>query len=178
MQVNDMHTDYYTVEVARLANPSIVRIVDLTTRFRLHHQSTGYRNPPPFDAIFAPSHFVANHDAVVAERMPTYVTHGAVDPAEYNPDTVTRADFCAKENWPAAAGGPTNGPVFGLIARISLEKGPGLFLAAAALVLQQIPDARFLMVGKPARKEYLEAIEKLAQAYGVADKVRSGIFAL
>lgn len=61
--------------------------------------------------------------------------------------------------------------MFGFIARLSLEKGPGLFLAAAQIVLRTIPDALFLMVGRPSVLEYQLGILRLAEAYGVADRV-------
>lgn len=64
--------------------------------------------------------------------------------------------------------------MFGFVARLSLEKGPGLFLAAAGIVLQRIPTARFMMVGRPTTKPYLAGLWRLAQAYGVADHVSYG----
>jgi glycosyltransferase involved in cell wall biosynthesis len=162
-----LHQDYYTVEVARLINPRIARIADLTTRFRLHHANTGYANPLPFDALIAPSRFVAQQDVVVIEHIPTFVTHGAVDVDTWSPGAPP-ADWCVKSAWTKVAG---DGPVFGFVARLSLEKGPGLFLAAAGIVLQRIPTARFLMVGRPTTHSYLTGLWRLAQAYGVADHV-------
>ncbi len=166
-----MHTDYYIAELARFANPRMARIADLTTRFRLHHESTGYPNSPPFDALFAPSYFVGRHPAVVAEGRPTYVTHGAVDTVEFDPDRVQPAPICDKRTWSSPAG-PTTGPVFGFIARLSMEKGPGMFLAAAQIVLAALPSARFVMVGRPNTPTYLEAIKQLARVYGIDKHVR------
>jgi hypothetical protein len=47
----------------------------------------------------------------------------------FDPDRTDPAPFC--EHY-----GP--GPVFGFIARLSLEKGPGLFMAAASLLVHKM----------------------------------------
>ncbi len=77
-QVNDVPADYYFADVAGHANPRVLRVADLTTRFRLSHRYSYTSGRPPFDMVFAPSSFVALNPAVTHERLPAYV-HGCAD---------------------------------------------------------------------------------------------------
>ena len=99
---------------------------------------------------------------VTTEHLPVYVTPGAVDPAVFDPDQVSPAPFCA---------GYGVGPVFGFIARLSLEKGPGLFLAAAAIVAARMPDARFFMIGRPVSPQYFNGLISIRDSLGLRDVV-------
>ena len=164
-QVNDVPTDYYVMDLARVANPNVVRIADLTTRFRLQHRDSYSDGRPPFDAMFAPSQFVATHAAVQAEHLPAYVTPGVVDTALFNPDKVAPAPFCANLR-------KQGGPVFGFIARLSPEKGPGMFIQAASIVVRTLPTARFFMIGRPLSKSFLASMTALRSGLGLTDVVR------
>ncbi len=174
VQVNDVPADYYVVEVARLANARVLRVADLTSRFRLHHLP--HFVSPPFDMLFTPSHFVARHAAVLAENIATFVTPGAVDTSAFDPDVVTPLPFCRRDMWnvaPMSVDGraPSLQPVFGFIARLSEEKGPGLFLAAAHLVVQSLPGALFFMVGKPPGEKYLKGLLTMREALNLTEHV-------
>jgi glycosyltransferase involved in cell wall biosynthesis len=60
-------------------------------------------------------------------------------------------------------------PVAGIVAALRPEKDHELFLRAAALVLQRLPEARFLVVGDgPLRA----GLESTARSLGIADAVR------
>lgn len=60
-------------------------------------------------------------------------------------------------------------PLVGLVARLVPIKGVDLFLRAASLVRERIPDVRFLVVGDGPERE---ALEDQAAALGLEDAVR------
>jgi glycosyltransferase involved in cell wall biosynthesis len=65
---------------------------------------------------------------------------------------------------------------FGMVGAITPLKGQDLFLDAAARVAAKLPEARFLLVGgnwyaAERRLGYGEALQRKAQALGVADRV-------
>ena len=63
---------------------------------------------------------------------------------------------------------PVNAPVVGTVTRLSAQKAPLDFVTAATLVLEQHPDAYFMMVGDgPLRGD----VEALAQELGIADRL-------
>ena len=65
------------------------------------------------------------------------------------------------------AGEPA-GPIVGLIARLQPEKGVTYFLEAAARVAQEVPEARFVVVGDgPLRHE----LARLAEQLGIHERV-------
>jgi len=60
-------------------------------------------------------------------------------------------------------------PIVGFVGRLSREKGPDIFLSAAARVLAQCPDAKFVLAGDgPDRAE----LETLIDQLGIRDRVR------
>ncbi len=61
-----------------------------------------------------------------------------------------------------------NGPVIGGLMRFNEEKGPFLWIQAAAIVARERPDASFLMVGDGA---LLAAAKDRAQAYGFLERM-------
>ncbi len=89
---------------------------------------------------------------VVDNGIPA-VSSPANHPKSLDPDIV---EFCK------------NGFVIGSIGRYSVEKGFDLLLKAFCLVLNQIPDAKLLLLGEGGqRKQY----EKIIQENNMADKV-------
>jgi glycosyltransferase involved in cell wall biosynthesis len=54
--------------------------------------------------------------------------------------------------------GWTDNPLIGLVGRLSSEKGVDIFLTAAARVLNQLPDAKFVVVGDGPDRAKLEAL--------------------
>jgi glycosyltransferase involved in cell wall biosynthesis len=59
-------------------------------------------------------------------------------------------------------------PVVGFVGRLSVEKGPDLFLRAALSIRAQRGDAHFILVGEGAMLKQLQAF---AQRFGIADAV-------
>jgi glycosyltransferase involved in cell wall biosynthesis len=65
-------------------------------------------------------------------------------------------------------GPPNNPPIVGFIGRLSSEKGPDIFLRAAAQVLAELPSTRFVVVGEGPDRDKLESlIDEL--------KIRAGV---
>ncbi len=64
-------------------------------------------------------------------------------------------------------------PVVGLVGRITRYKQQDLFIRAVPLILQSVPQARFVVVGTAQEKEkgYEEEVKELAKTLGVADRV-------
>lgn len=187
--------DEYVLHIARFANAAIVRFSDLTTRARLAPRLTpGTR--VPVDALLAPSLYVGLHPYVVNERIPTYVVPGAVDSAAFSRARVLK-DSDSGESQTAldetgvpahACGGEyrrrmcdLEGPespwcsplfVFGFLARLSPEKGVGLFLSAAAEVTRSLPLARFVMIGSTAQHAHMDALQALRARANLTHSVR------
>jgi glycosyltransferase involved in cell wall biosynthesis len=84
-----------------------------------------------------------------AERItPIY---SAPDPTKFYPregDAKLRAEL----------GIPEGAPVIGKVGRLAPEKGHHLFLRAAALVLREFPEARFVCVGRGRSRPVIEAL--------------------
>jgi len=86
----------------------------------------------------------AGRDAAVAAGYPgerLHVVANGFDTERFRPDPAGRTRL--RETWAI----PEGMPLFGLIARLDPMKGHSVFLEAAALCLQQLPDARFIVVG-------------------------------
>jgi glycosyltransferase involved in cell wall biosynthesis len=88
----------------------------------------------------------------------------------YNGLNVTRLNSNGKdvERIRQALGLPTGGQVVGIMARLFPVKRHDIFLQAAALVNQAIPETRFAIVGDGPWRSYLEA---LSQKLGLESKV-------
>jgi glycogen synthase len=61
----------------------------------------------------------------------------------------------------------------GMIARLTSTKSPGLFIRAAALVLDQFPTAQFVFAGAPTEPSYVAAVQWLARSLGMDSQVGS-----
>jgi len=60
-------------------------------------------------------------------------------------------------------------PLVGMVGRLSTEKGVDVFLAAAARVLNQLPDAKFVVIGDGPDRAKLDA---LIDEFGIGSSVR------
>ena len=69
---------------------------------------------------------------------------------------------------------PPGRPLVGIVARLEPMKGQDLFLQMAAIVVQKVPEARFLVVGdtmgRP-QSDYLRQLEDLARQPALAGRV-------
>ena len=83
-------------------------------------------------------------------------------------DTTRFAPAPADEVLRASLGLPPGAPVATIVAALRPEKNHELFLRAAARVRQQVPAARFLVVGDGPRRGELE---ELARSLGIAEAV-------
>lgn len=101
-----------------------------------------------------------------APRKIRLVRNG-VDPADYPFVPVEqRSTELARE-----LGIAPDEPVAGIVAAVRPEKDHATFLRAAKLVLQRLPNARFLVVGRGRYPADLERIEALARELGIAERV-------
>lgn len=78
-----------------------------------------------------------------------HVIHNGIDPARYGP-TAARARIRAEWDLPAEA------PVAGVLAVLRPEKNLRSFLLAARFVADELPQARFVIVGDGPERELLE----------------------
>lgn len=69
----------------------------------------------------------------------------------------------------AALGQPGAAPLIGTVARLTAQKNPRLFLDAAALLLRDLPDARFVWCGGG---DLAEAARRHAAQLGIAEACR------
>jgi len=103
--------------------------------------------------------YLAEHEGCPAQKV--RVIPNGVDTEKFHP------------RWSSPAlrqqlGLPPDAPVVGIVAALRPEKNHELFLQAAALVHDQLPEARFLVVGDgPRRRE----LTQLAQGLSISDTV-------
>lgn len=64
---------------------------------------------------------------------------------------------------------PSGCPIVGMIARLEPIKGPGYFIEAASIVIKEVPEARFLVVGDGSLRRTLE---RLAENLGLSQKLK------
>jgi glycosyltransferase involved in cell wall biosynthesis len=91
----------------------------------------------------------------------------------FPPDEFARVTPGLSAAW-RARWSPGPGPVAGVVGRVKLRrKGQETFLAAAALLRERFPAARFLIVGAPfpGNEEHLDALHRQARELGVQDCV-------
>ncbi|MFN2202720.1 MAG: glycosyltransferase family 4 protein [Caldilineaceae bacterium] len=88
-----------------------------------------------------------------------------IDLRRFNPDEVKESTLIRKRK---ALGIRAGQPVVGFVGRLVQEKGLLEFLAAARLVLDRVPLARFLIIG-PADEEKPDALTpSIAESFGIA----------
>ena len=87
------------------------------------------------------------------------VIHNGIDLSDWTP-AERSADLCTE------LGVPIDAPVVGILAMLRPEKDHGTFLEAARLVLEGIPECRFLVVGDGEERTRLEA---RAAALGITE---------
>lgn len=86
----------------------------------------------------------------------------------YNGVDMNRFDRAADPNFAARLGIPAGARVIGIVANYRPVKNLPLFLRAARLVAQRVPNAVFVLVG---RGEQREELQGLAMELGIADRV-------
>ena len=98
---------------------------------------------------------VANSEAVRAafpEPDRVTVVHNAVDLAHFDLKALR-----AREQVRAAFGIPTNAPVVGMIGSVQVVKGHFLLVEAARRIVEQVPNAHFLIVAGGVGPEYVHS---------------------
>ena len=67
---------------------------------------------------------------------------------------------------------PLDAPVAGIVGRLDHVKGHGYFIEAAAMVLKDVPEACFMVVGTEVNIKTAE-LKDMANSLGVADRFGS-----
>ena len=105
-----------------------------------------YRHVDVFIAASAVIARILEHDGIAADRMD--VVHDGVNLGLIDKQPVVDAH--------SAFWLPHGAPIVGNVAALAPHKGQKHFIAAARLVIREIPDARFLIVGEGELQEALE----------------------
>jgi glycosyltransferase involved in cell wall biosynthesis len=118
-----------------------------------------------FNHLIAVSHATKN-EMVAAGIPPALVSviHNAIDTDTWSPRHATAA---LREE----LGLEQAGPVLGYVGRIMPEKDLETWLRAAALVAQQYPATRFVLVGEGRDGDTLGQLQRLATELGIAEQV-------
>jgi glycosyltransferase involved in cell wall biosynthesis len=193
VMANGSERDNYLYYLARLANPNVLRISDLTARAQLTVSSPAKATRIPIDATIAASLYIAALPYVLSTRVPSYIIPGSVDAELFNVAHVLSryasppiaSEYCSgafrkhvcstRARTNSSRWCDSNTFVFGFLARLAPEKGVGLFMSAAASVAAVLPSARFVMVGRPAQAQYFAGLHELRKLYGLEDVVRSEV---
>jgi glycosyltransferase involved in cell wall biosynthesis len=101
------------------------------------------------------------HERFPAEKV--FVIPNGIDTTRF------RFDRCARERVREDLQLDAEAPVCGIVAALRPEKNHELFLAAASRVIQQLPEARFVIVGDGPQRSRLE---RMAQLLNLSHAVR------
>jgi glycosyltransferase involved in cell wall biosynthesis len=101
------------------------------------------------------------------ERSKIRLVHNGADPARYRfVPFLERPRALAEE-----LGVEPDDAVVGIVAVLRAEKDHTTFLRAAKAVLERVPHARFLVVGRGRYPEDMERVQAQARALGIAERV-------
>ena len=123
------------------------------------------------DAIVAISRFVADSLAAAGYRRDRiHVVHNALDVSKWDP-TIDGAEVRHELGVPLAA------PVVGIASRLFKWKGHGYLVDAMARVVEELPEARLVIVGEddpradPGSGSYRAQLAQQAESLGIGDNV-------
>jgi glycosyltransferase involved in cell wall biosynthesis len=120
-------------------------------------------------------HRIAGTHVAVSSRAAWLQALGAGvrrDHLHHLPNGVDADDFVPRPRDPAVRacwGVPEEAPLVGFVGRLSPEKGPEVFIRAAALVAQSEPRTHFVFLGEGPMRDRLEEMVRQAQ---LAERVR------
>lgn len=120
-------------------------------------------------AIYAISKDVQQHTAQMVDASKVKLSYNYI-----HPDPILdRYEAHTASGQRLMPWGPEH-PVIGLVGRITAYKQPELFLRAVPLILKEVPDARFVVIGaaQDREKPYEEQVKALATELGVQDQVK------
>jgi len=106
-----------------------------------------------------------NHMAMGMRAKRMEVVPNGFDVARFRPEP--EMGLAQRRSW----GLPEGGPLIGIVGRLDPVKGHPLFLRAAALVIRDWPEARFICIGG-GRDPYRADLQELATSLGLGDRVR------
>jgi glycosyltransferase involved in cell wall biosynthesis len=143
--------------------PHAIYLRDYTPDLPVHRRLMARAN-----ALYAISKDVIAHHAAMAHPSRFYLTYNYI-----NPEPVLARAAAHAASGKRLLPFPPDNPVIGLVGRITPYKQPDLFLKAIPRVLQEIPTARFVLVGAAQSREaqYQQSLHRLARDLGIADHV-------
>jgi glycosyltransferase involved in cell wall biosynthesis len=117
------------------------------------------------------SRFVACSTAVATMLTDNGVDRDAID-LVHNSISLNEMELSAQHPSPL----PLSGPSVGMVAAYDPRKGHDLFVAAAALIAQSHPDARFYLIGgvldnRPESAAFEQAVRRLIEAKGLTGRL-------
>jgi glycosyltransferase involved in cell wall biosynthesis len=165
----------YTISEAVLAGGIAARRVGLPSA--THVIGLSIRSPRLLARTYIPllnrysSRFVACSTAVATMLTDNGVDGDAIN-LVHNSISVDAVESSAQRPSPL----PPNGPRVGMFAAYDPRKGHDLFVAAAALVAQSHPEARFYLIGgvldtRPESAAFELAVRRSIEANGITDRV-------
>lgn len=111
---------------------------------------------PRFDKVIAVSPKIEREVlAAGVRRENVELIFNAIVAENYRPEDQVRGTFRARYAI------PENAVLIGNVGRLSPEKGQGDFLDAAAVVIREVPDAHFALIGDGPTRELLQAKAKV-----------------
>lgn len=150
----------------RLGVPHLWHVSEIVERPRVVGHLLARHVARSSQRIAAVSGAVRDHllTAAPSAAAKVRVIHNGIDPYRFTGagDEALRARLS-----------PDGYPVVGMIGRVGTWKGQELFLAAAREVVAVIPRIRFVLVGGvlDQRLDDLDALRRLAEQYGIGDRV-------
>ena len=151
IQAHDPHAVAMAALALSISSPSPKPMLVATRRieFRIAHNSFSRWKYSQVDGFIAISGAVRDRlvaDGIAADRI--FVVHEGVD--------VDRIQRLPGGNVHAAFYLPTHAPVVGNVGALTSQKGQHALIEAAALVVREVPDARFVILGEGELRETLE----------------------
>lgn len=118
--------------------------------------------------IFSISQDLSNHLGVAINSDKIHLTYNYI-----NPDPILNRVKQHREDGSRTLPFDRKDPIIGLIGRITPFKQQDLFIKSIPLVLQEVPNARFVIVGaaQPVDAVYEESLKKLSENLGVTQSL-------
>lgn len=156
----------YAVTLGRLTGAR--SIVHVHVKWSSYYSSLACWAIRNSDAVFGISEYVTK-SIIDFGRVPAgvYTILNAIDVSRWDPNAVSR------ETVRREFGIPLDAPVLASVSRLFVHKGIGELLRAFAVVRQELPAARLLIVGEetPFSQGFAGQMRELARELGVADAV-------
>jgi glycosyltransferase involved in cell wall biosynthesis len=160
--------NFQTARAAHLTDAAVVwHFNDTLTPWPVN-RIAGWLAPRWADEIVVSADAVREH--FFAQGVETTTIYPPVDLEQFDPDVYPGAEAELRTEF----GLEDAGPIVGTIGNVNPAKGHGYLLEAVPDVLEQFPDAKFLIVGSKleSQQRYFEELQETINRLGVEDAVR------